>query len=46
MKNLVTLTNTPLMVVDLTAKVLKINDACKAEITANEDFALAETFLH
>ena len=30
----------------LTSKVLKINDACKAKIAANEDIALAETFLH
>jgi hypothetical protein len=28
----------------LTSKVLKMNDACKTEIAANEDFALAVTF--
>ena len=26
----------------LTSKVLKINDACKTKIAASEDFALAE----
>lgn len=43
-KDLVTLTNTPLMVVDLTSKVLKKNEACKVKIAAIEDFALDETF--
>ena len=30
----------------LISKVLKKTEACKAKIAANEDIALAETFLH